>query len=180
MAQIAFEQNFNYWEGKVTLVNNATLSFIPMEIRDSVSLNTFNIGLIWGSSSSNGTFSASIGLYSLTGSSLSIINSFSGSRTLTSGGVNPFNGFFSITTASATQNITPGNWWLGLLFSISQNTILSLVGALTANPANAFPGSFIGGAMTDSTNALPASFATSNLDITGSDAMFVPSIIISA
>ena len=48
------------------------------------------------------------------------------------------------------------------------------------NPANAIPGGFLMGRMTASTGAMPGSIATSNLDITGSDALRQPYIILTA
>ena len=47
-------------------------------------------------------------------------------------------------------------------------------------PTNAFPGAFIGGMMTESTNALPVSYATSNLDVTGQNELLEPYILITA
>lgn len=175
MPQLNFEQNFEYLPGFAHItINNGTLTFFPLNIRDSVSFNTINLAASYVSSDQTHTFS--LGLYSLTGNTLSIANS--ASRTFAPGGTGA--GYISIANTSATQNITPGTWWMGLVASTSSRSNASLVGATTINPQNAFPGSFIGGEMTDSTNALPSSYATSNLDVTGNDAMVVPMIILSA
>lgn len=179
MAQLLFQQINNLWEGKTFSINNATVSFFPMNFYDSISLNTFNIGVAWSTTNSNGTVSASYGLYSLNGSSLSLANSWSRSISRTSGGA-ASNGFLSATATSATQNITPGTWWIGIHLSVESNTKFSIQGYSGVDPENAFPGGFIGGAMTVSTNAIPVSVATSDLDTTGNDAMFVPTMLISA
>src|SRR3990167_7661894 len=147
------------------------MKFVGFNIQDSILFKTINIPQFFNNTSLSHTLS--LGLYSLNGSTLSLGNSASGS--ITASGLKRC--YLSITGTSATQNITPGTWYFGLLISISSGTVISIYGQSSANPSNAFPGVFIGGIMTDSTNALPTSFATSNLDITGVDALSVPSII---
>ncbi len=173
MAQLDFHVNFpGIVSETLAVASNGTLSFVPMSPSDSVSFNKLNFYM---SAGSNATFTLSIGLYSLTGSTLSITNSMSRSITLSN-----FRGYVSLSATSVAQNITPGTWWLGLLVSTGGNSSVAFVGQSFVNPGNAFPGGFIGGRMTDSTNALPASYATSNLDVTGTDAMSVPTIILTA
>lgn len=115
----------------------------------------------------------SIGLYSLNGSTLSLANSASGTRTQ-----NSF-GYFTITATSATQNITPGTWWFGFLLSTTGSSGNSIYGQTGLPVGNAFPGGFMGGRMTESTGALPTAYSTSNLDTTGADSNQVPMIILS-
>mgnify|MGYP001565128131 CR=1 FL=1 len=178
MPQLNFEQNFNAIGNLGRAVSVGTLSFIPFSVRDSISFVTMNIGISYSGTNTSQGQTYSIGLYSLNASSLSLANSISGSTTATSGNILQY---ISMTATSATQNVTPGNWWFGILVSTTNGTSrLSLLGGGTVSPANAFPGSFIGGRMTDSTNALPSSIATSALDITGSDAMNIPMILLSA
>ena len=175
MSQLNFEQNFNFLPGgQFIRVSNGTISYIPFLVNDSISFLTMNIPV--SNSSANMTHTFSIGLYSLTGSTLSLANSISGSLSRS----NSARSYFSLVATSAVQNITPGNWWFGILISTGGNSVLDLIGQSTINPNNAFPVGFIGGRMTDSTAALPGSIATSALDITGNDAMNVPCIILSS
>lgn len=173
MPQLNFESNFPVLPIERAVISDATLSFCPINIQDSISLNTVNMA--WSFASSL-TLSISLGFYSLTGSTLSLANSLSNTIARTTSGA----GYVSFTNISATQNITPGTWWFGILARTATNSNASFYGQTIINPANAFPGGFIGGRMTDSTNVLPSSYATSDLDITGDDAMAVPMVIISA
>ena len=183
MGQLNFAANNFIIPNIVYAFNNASLTFCPLELFDSISWATVNIiNKVAGTRTVTKTFSISIGLYSLNGSSLSLANSIFGSQTHQYSGNK--GGYLSLTSASATQNISPGTWWLGLLISsTAQSTNLTgnLVGQnANLSAANAFPGGFIGGAMTASTNALPGSIATSDLDITGQDAFTQPIIILTA
>lgn len=183
MPQLHFEQTLPNIGGQSTQVNNSSLSFFPIHIRDSISLLTLHLnGCI--RFTTNGTFtqSATVGLYWLTGGTLSLENSISGSVQLSSGdaGVRPF--YLGLTATSKTQNIDPGTWWCGVLMhTVGHNsTNNGLYGAFTIAANNAFPGGFLAGRMTVGTAALPASYATSDLDITGTDAQFCPQIILTA
>lgn len=183
MGQLNFAQNFNAIPPRVLEVSNNSLSFFPWNLYGSVSFVSLNIPIKSGISSGAGSVAhtLSIGLYSLTGSTLSLANSISLTDSSSRTGNNiSYEGYVKGTGTSATQNITPGTWWWGFVNSVTGSITLSLTGGFTNNPGNAFPGAFIGGRMTDSTNALPSSFATSDLDITGSDAMFTPFIILGA
>ena|SRR3990167_3971560 len=176
MAQLNFHVNFAANLQAVFPINNGTITFNPITPSDSVSLGTLNF-LMRHTSAANKTITLSIGLYSLNGSTLSITNSLSMSTTFTN---TASTGWISLTAISATQNITPGTWWLALLASTAGANAFSFLAASNINVGNAFPGAFIGGAMTDSTNALPASYATSDLDITGLGVLSVPLLILSA
>ena len=184
MAQLNFAYNYNFNIINLGIpVNSLTLTFCPLVLFDSLSWLKANIPVVVGGTRTvTKTFSISIGLYSLTGSTLSIANSIFGSQTFQYEGGK--GGYLSMTSTSATQNITPGNWWLGYLVSTtaqSTNLTGSILGQSNVfNPANAFPGGFIGGAMTASTTALPGSVATSDLDITGANAFPQPNIILTA
>ena len=85
---------------------------------------------------------------------------------------------------SASQNITPGGWYFAKVVSSATNNAgaanFALYGNSSINPANAIPGGFLMGRMTKSTGAMPAAIATSDLDITGSDATRQPYVIITA
>ena len=172
MGQLLFWHDLEFIPANVRAISHLTMSFFPFSPAGSISLNTLNCAIQAGGT--NKSVSLSVGLYSLNGATLSLANS--GLRTFTNSGAD---GLLSMTSMSVTQNITPGSWFFGLLFSFSGSSNINLFGATKAT-ANAFPGSFIGGAMTESTSALLDSYATSNLDITGVGAMLVPYIIISS
>jgi hypothetical protein len=90
--------------------------------------------------------------------------------------------WISFTNTSATQNITPGTWYFGIVLSFNPSSTgfdtHLLRGHRGFSAENAFPGSFIWGRMTATTGALPSSYATSDLDTTGMDAMGVPYILL--
>lgn len=172
MGQLNFQMNFPYSISQRVQISYDLVSFIGFQVIESISLNTLNFAGDGGT----GTGTVKIGLYSITGNTLSIANSISGSFALVSGR------YISLTDMSATQNISPGAWYFGFLFSSATDSgsAFSIDGQSGLVVSNAFPGVFIGGAMTATTNALPASYATSDLDVTGANAMIVPEIIISA
>lgn len=181
MGQLNFAINNFIMGNNDIVVSVASLTFCPINIIDNISWKTINIPYtIAGGSTVSKSISFSIGLYSLNNTVLSLANSAFKSETNQYSGQR--GGYIVITSTSATQNITPGTWWIGYLISSSaQSGTMDLIGQSTnISAANAFPGSFIGGRMTDSTNALPASYATSNLDITGQDAFSQPIIILTA
>src|SRR3990167_6868528 len=177
MGQLNFYKNFNHIPPQLVTASQGSLSFFPFQPEESISLKTLNIPYC-NANAVTGTASISIGIYSITGSTLSIANSLSGIYANTDAS---FRGaYVSMTNTSAAQNITPGTWFLGLLQSTTGMNNARAFGVRNINPGNAFPGGFIGGEMTDSTNALPSSISTSDLGITGQNAMMVPCIIISA
>lgn len=181
MPQIPFAQNCKLVPANVRVISANTIYFVPFNIEDSISFNTLNVLLSVGGTNSQQSITFNFGLYSLTGSTLSITNSISVTDSVGSFlNQNPEK-YLSFTATSATQNITPGTWYFGIRLSTSGGTSrISLYGGVINNPGNVFQGSFIGGRMTVSSSVLPASVATSDLDVTGLDAMFVPYILISA
>lgn len=175
MPQLDFEMNYPTIAASRFTPNSGSITFCPMQIRDSISLNTVNLPLY--SPSGAKTVTLRLGVYSITGSSLSLANSLSGSVDLVGD-----DKYLSLTATSSAQNMTPGTWFFGLLFSTSSNSNFT-VNAMSHsrfNAENAFNFGFIGGAMTASTSALPSSIATSDLDVTGTDALAAPVMIISA
>lgn len=182
MSQLNFVRNFPSTPSYTYTVTPVTASFVPMLVPDNISLLTANVKFFDanGANSTN-SVTLSLGLYSLSGNTLSIANSLSRSYTLTN--LNN-NYYISLIATSIAQNISAGVWYWGFLFSKStaggNNKSIILAGGATVNPVNAFPGIFIGGRMTVSTAALPATYATSDLDVTGNDAMQVPLIILSS
>lgn len=179
--QLQFFENF---AGRVNAGNleysNATLSLQAVNIPLSISFN--NVAVLMSVSSAalsalSGTLQ--FGLYSLNGSTLSLVNSASQDIQHT----NSAYSWYTMVT-SATQNISPGAWYYGLNFftgGIATNhSSVSFLGNSSINPGNAIPGGFLVGRMTASTTGMPASIAISDVDITGSDAMRQPYIIITA
>lgn len=130
------------------------------------------------------SITVSFGLYSLNGSSLSLANSASLSSSMT-------NGFLRWLTfqTSATQDITPGNWYFGMMSSTAGTGSFSL---LVNNATNIgivsnviYNGNFVRGAFSATTTAFPASIATSDLIkepvVSGDQGKFFhPYILISA
>lgn len=120
----------------------------------SISFN--NIALVKSIANVVHTASFSLGIYSLNGSTLSLANSAFASHNLT--GIN----WVSFAT-SATQDITPGNWYLGFLRASSSNNP-SIVGGNQRIVSNGeYGGLIVNGNYSASTNALPSSIATSDI-----------------
>lgn len=176
---LQFFENFPGKNGVIIATSSQTLSFHAVNIPLSLSFGYPVIYMSRGGAvvEATATRSISFGLYSLTGSTLSLANSASRSVTIDLNG--GFVSWLSMIT-SATQNITPGTWYFGINFSEAGGGGLSVLGNSSINPANAVPGAFLRGRVTASTGAMPASIATSALDITGADAMRQPYIIITA
>lgn len=154
--------------------NNGILSVHAVNIPLSISLNTLAF-LISQNNTQGRTFTYRFGLYTLNGATLSALNSGSATNTF----VNGFS-WVSMTNFSSAQNISPGPYYLGFLMNSAGNSSASFEGGAANNVFNAIPGGFMSGVMTVSTAAIPASIATSALDITGNDAMGQPYLIITA
>ena len=177
--QLQFFENF---PGKIanTYVgfSHGTLSFHQVNIPISLSFNNV-VALMSFSSAAGSLFTGTLqfGLYSLNAGTLSLANSASANPTI----ITVANSWISMAT-SATQNITPGPWYFGinLLTGVGDHQSVSFMGNSSYPALNAIPGGFLMGRATASTNAMPASIATSVLDITGSDATRQPYIIITA
>lgn len=173
--QINVFQNFgNIYNQANIAYSNGTLSIHAVNIPASISFNNIIVGISHSSNQAR-TNTIQFGLYSLNGGTVfSLANSASQSVTFTSA-----NSWVSMVT-SATQNITPGGWYFAFNVLSGGNSSLSLVGNGSFNPAGANPSGLLMGRMTVSTNAMPATIATSNLDITGQDALRQPLIILTA
>ena len=170
--QLQFFENFPGHLGAANIAySNATLSIHAVNIPLSISFNNI-IALL--SESNAGSATLHFGLYSLNGSTLSLANSASAAITMTNA-----LSWRSFAT-SATQNISPGAWYFALNIISGGASSLSFYANSSIAPGNAIPGGFLMGRMTATTTAMPASIATSNLDITGSDAIRQPYIIITA
>lgn len=179
--QLQYFENFPGHLGTNNVAySNGTLSVHAVNIPLSISFNNVVALISFGSDAGGiSSFQGSIqfGLYSMNAGTLSLENS-AGKAVSVNGG----NSWISMVT-SATENVTPGAWYFG--FNIFTNGVLPHTSAsFYANssiaPGNAIPGGFIMGHVTASTNAMPTSIATSDLDITGGDAIRQPYIILTA
>ena len=176
--QLQFFENFpGHFGAAHVVMSNATLSVHAVNIPLSISFN--NVVFLYSIASlSSRTHTFHFGLYSLNGSTLSLANSASATISVSSN--EAVISWVSMIT-SATQNITPGAWYFAFNRASTSNVSGGAILANSSiNPGNAIPGNFLMGRMTASTTAMPASIATSDLDITGSDAIRQPYIIITA
>ena len=166
----------------IAWVNN-TLSLVGVVLPGTISFNTVAMILNLSSTNSEQTISINFGLYSLNGSTLSLANSASYSTSLSSNQSSV--GFYATFATSATQNINPGNWYFGLL-PTGTNTGGAARAFNNSRPLTFSGGIYVGvlvrGYLSVSTNALPASIATSDVNKEGSSAngQVYPYILISA
>lgn len=174
MAQLQFSQNMNFLPGNSPAMVDGALSVWQWTPTDSVSLNTLQI-VIQQTAAVSANFSFFLGLYTLTGSTLTIVNSAS-----RSGANATSNGLYYISlVTSATSNITPIPMWWGLLYR-SHSAVFALNGQNLINATNAFPGALIAGTLSVTTVGVPASIATTDLVTSGVAGSFAPYMIISA
>ena len=170
--QLQFFENFPARQAKsFGPHSDGTLSVHAVNIPVSLSFG-FPIVLV-SRPNSGGQQTVQFGLYSLNGSTLSLANSANNSVSFSNA-----ISWISLVT-SATQNITPGAWYFAINALSSQTSNLSFYKNLSVDAGNANP-VFVRGRMTVSTNAIPASIAISDLDVTGLDAGRQPYIIITA
>ena len=144
-----------------TLLGEGSLHILGVEIPGSISFN--NVAMIFsGSGAVSENLTLSLGLYSLNGSTLSLANSASAATGLT---LNQTAFSWLTFATSATQDITPGNWYFAAMSSTSLGGGFSLVknAGVVDLASSAHGGIFVRGIMTVSTNAMPASIATSDL-----------------
>ena len=153
--------------------SNATISFNPIFVPHKVSFNVPAI-LVSVPGSTARTFSISLGLYSLTGSTLSLANSASQTITITSG-----ISWVSFVT-SATQAISTGQWYIGLGIRSAGTSNLSIAGFSSVGIGNNPTDVLLNARMTASSTAMPGSINTTALDLSGTDANRQPYVIISA
>ena|SRR3990167_8435471 len=155
-----------------------TLMIHHVGIQGSISFD--NVALIKTIGNTANTVSISFGLYSLNGSSLSLANSASQTNTMQNG-----QSWVTLVT-SATQDITPGDWFFGVVIetsSVNPSFICNNVGNNTLR--RAYGGPFFRGWATASQTNMPASIATSDLGLEGSatgplTSLIHPYILISA
>lgn len=184
--QLNFEHNWPSLGPDTIALTVGTINFVPIYVNDSLSWKTLNVGM-FRTVLLSGSLSLSAGLYSRTGATLTLLNSISGTFSHTTDNNNRF-GYVSLAVTSATSNILRGQYWIGLLISTTASAtslvpylyygvarMASGAGAITAQ----WP-SFVQGRLTSvSTNALPASLLTSDLDQTNIS-MASPTILLTA
>lgn len=177
--QLQFFENFPQHLAILTQgYSNGTLSIMAVNIPLSISFGNV-IAPMSISSAALSALSGTLqfGLYSLNGATLSLANSASNT---VRHDAQSANSWYSMVT-SATQNITPGPWYFGVNFFTggiaTDHSSASFYNSPDENFGNAQP-IFHRGRMTVSTNAMPTSIATADLDVTGSDSNKQPYIII--
>lgn len=177
---IKFAKNIYFQPPASAVLAGSSMSIFPIQIDDSISLNTFNFCLVNGVGAANITYR--FGLYSLNSSTLSLANSWSITIALPNGANGDIEFKSGTSFSSANYNITPGTWFVGWLESKGAINGANVIGGFGQAPANKIPGAgaFAGGAMTVTSAAVPASVATSALSQTSSNSMFSPLIMISA
>lgn len=172
MARVLLESNYEFIPQTFhTGLEHAKVTFSPMLIGGSISLAYVN----WAhrisiSASADASYTVSLGLYSLSGSTLSLHQSTSGSKSYASAGANRNSNLYLTCSFTSTNDITPGTWWWGAGISLTGSVVgsnsLHAYGESKAGQ-NSIPNAFYAGALTETTNALPSSYATSNLDNVG-------------
>ncbi len=151
---------------QVGVLNMTALKLQGFYLENSISASNFGLMLIqvFGPVAS---FTLSFGIYTLTGSTLTITNS----GTFSTNVGNNESKWISF-ALSASQALSPQNYYFGLLASYlvtatslsSNSTRLGFYGATQTRITNNMPGIFIRGKMTVSSSVLPLSVATSDLD----------------
>src|SRR3990167_9552096 len=129
MAQINQYENVPVFGG-VAFVAAAVSNNLLLQgfvLNDSIS---FNIPTLLISAVAATTLTFSMGLYSLNGDSLSLANSASGAPVFGAAGIS----YITLAT-STTQNLTPGNWYWGVLCPQNANQTNGQYNARTANQA---------------------------------------------
>lgn len=180
--QIQFFENFDRRAGAFGGILNNTLSVGAVNIPLSISFDTLAAVISIGANNATRSVSGTIlfGLYSLNGSTLSLANSASVSRSFAGAATSTLWVTFG---TSATQNISPGAWYFaqavstvtggntGGGFGIWRNAAPNILN----NP----PG-FVIGTFSATTDAMPASMATSDFASAGAVGHRQPYMIISA
>jgi hypothetical protein len=162
------------------LASVGALHIQGVEIPGSLSFNNVAV-ILSGSGGVSEDMSLSFGLYSLNGSTLSLANSASMATGLT---LNQTMFSWRTLATSATQDITPGGWYFAVMSSTSLGGSFSI--EMLNRPIDmthaGYGGNFARGILSVSTNAMPASIATTDLIKEGANtnANRHPYIIISA
>ena len=184
MARIQIFENFSVINVATfdtgALIAQSSLFVHGVYIPGSISFNT--IAMLFSNNATNQSDTIAFGLYSLSGSTLSLANSASGQLTL-----NNQIRWLSLVT-SATQDITPGNWYFAYFLSSNSSGQFSVPFVL-AHGVNfawisSYGGLFVRGFYSATVSAFPASIATSDFTKEGTSGQaysgVVPYVLISA
>lgn len=163
-------------------INIATRTFLAQYVYIPGSISFNNVAMQYSCAGTTArTMSASFGLYTLNGATLSLMNS----ATATTQGTDGKQHWLTMVT-SATQDITPGEYWFGFLFAsagtaTSQNLTYGNAAGIGGGKIG---GPFVRGYMSVSTTQFPVSVATSDMSQVGGDTAAgrnsYPLVIISA
>ena len=150
---------------KYNILNSVDFKSLFCQIRYSNNVQA-TVSFLWG-------------LYTLTGSTLSLLNTVSFSTNAVN--FNGINRLHSATNTSSGQTIVPGTYFWGLLVRTSSaNPAITIIGqGITFFPAALSLG-FLGGRFATTDTILPTSVATSDLTVLYQDQISNPSIVISA
>lgn len=184
MARINYFYNwFPFQDCQLRQFSNNELNMHLVYIPGSLSFNSLVVPISVGATI-NHTYTISFGLYSISGSTLSLANSASYAS-------NDFNNSFwkNITDISATQDITPGNWFFAYIITESSNNP-RVNNIIFQNATRDYSidvnvgGPFVRGRYSVTTNGFPASIATSDMskieDSSATNPKAAPLLIISA
>lgn len=154
--------------------SNGQLFINHVYIPGSISFN--GVAVIKSIGNNANTLSISFGLYSLNGSTLSLANSASQSNNMLN------NRSWVTLITSATQDITPGEWYFAIMSSTSGSVPALFYPTFDEAELGAYGGPFYQGVYSVTTGGLPASIATSEMSLAGSgvNTLRNPYILISA
>ncbi len=167
MPQLQFLQNINYQANNNRGWGQQSLSIFAYHVYDSISLNTMVFG-VTGSGNVQCSVTFNIGIYSLTGSTLTLVNS--GNTSFAQANWNNLARYIAISTwSSGSQNLLPQPWYIGFLASTigTAPTVNAIFCENAPLGANAIAGNFLDGVYSVTTNALPGSVNTSEMGING-------------
>lgn len=157
-----------------------TLFLQGVYIPGSISFNNVAVIVSVNRGGADMSITMSLGLYSLTGSTLSLANSAGNSFGFTAD-----NFSWRTLATSATQDISPGNWYLGFIRVSSGDDAMTVVHSPTFGGLAivSHGGLFVRGIHSVSQTVMPSSIATSDLlkEIGGGTSFYYyPYILISA
>lgn len=160
-----------YRHERINIVLVGNMSFFPLPIPEDVPWKRVNAAFIQ-TAVGTGTGSMSVGLYTLSGGTLSMVNFATGTTTYSN---NNGIGYLPLTSVSATTYLTPGMYYFGINMTTSGGAPMDCVGNSSQSTLsiwwqNPYPGVFQAGSATASTSALPSSVATTDIDVTFEDA----------
>ncbi len=174
-----FFQNLAHANGTAQSIPATSLLMRAFNVYETVAMGTLQLVVSHGSSGTR-SHTVSIGIYSRTGDTLTLVNSVSSSSIKTTIGSGLY---FTMTNFSSAQTLDPGTWYIGILTSGTGGATsnMSFMGAPTDNQFTGNePGFFRGAYSSATTNALPVSGLTSDFSTFGTSSKFTPYILITS